>query len=86
MQKISSMILFDFVPRFSRDVHAATDIDDMKSSSLTLMKDLAQLLFGGEKLVLNDPSDQPQDSDDLANEPGFMQTVIEEAQRYYDAA
>ena len=61
----------------------------MKQSALTLMKDLASLLFFGQKLILNDPLDQPQDFDDTLRsnkESTFLETILEEAQRYNDAA
>lgn len=82
MQKLSSEILFDYVPKFSRDVHAASDIEEIKDSALTLMKQLASLLFKGQKLVLNDPLEQPQDFDDTSksnSQLSFMQTILEEA-------
>lgn len=49
------------------------------------MKELAQLLFSGQKIILNDPSDQPQDEEE-SKVQDFVSQVKEEAQRYDDAA
>lgn len=82
MQAVSSTILFDYVPRFSKDIHSSEGIEDMKASTLNFMRDLAGLLFQGEKIILNDPDDSAIQEESKLD---FVSDIKEEAERFNDA-
>ena len=47
-------ILFSFVPKFSDEIKkSASNIELIKNASLSFMRDLAHLVFEGQKIILN---------------------------------
>ena len=83
MQAVSSSILFDYVPRFSREIHAAEGLEDMKASAMTFIRELHKLLFKGEKVVLNGNQEEAKGEDE--ENLDFLTQVKEEAERFNDA-
>lgn len=83
MQALSSAILFEQIPSYSREVHQAEDPEEMKACTLNFMRELASLVFKSERIVLNDNDNQNEDEEE--KEPNFMETVKEEAERFHEA-